>query len=218
MRKYEKIPTIFERSMDGSKALMPGWWCSPTVAMLHDIPWDWTEKIDGTGIRVHWDGHKVEYGGRTESASIPAHLINRLNELFGGETNAQVFEQMFGEKEVYIYGEGFCKKIQKGHEYLPDSVDFAIFDIMICGNYQPRSNVESIAQALGARVVPVVGHGTLSEAIAYVKTNPDSTIGKAKMEGLVCRPFNELQDRCGNRIIVKIKYKDFKNLKYGEES
>ena len=82
MRKYEKIPTIFERSMDGSKALMPGWWCNPTVAMLQDIPWDWTEKIDGTGIRVHWDGHKVEYGGRTESASTILVITKSLRFVF----------------------------------------------------------------------------------------------------------------------------------------
>jgi hypothetical protein len=36
-----------------------------------------------------------------------------------------------------------------------------------------------------------------------------STIGKAPMEGLVARPKVELQDRCGNRMIVKIKVKDF---------
>ena len=35
-------------------------------------------------------------------------------------------------------------------------------------------------------------------------------IGKAKMEGLVARPIVELNDKRGNRIIVKIKCCDFK--------
>jgi hypothetical protein len=34
-------------------------------------------------------------------------------------------------------------------------------------------------------------------------------MGTAFMEGLVARPERELQDRCGKRIIVKIKVKDF---------
>ncbi len=135
MRKYEKIETIYERSLDGSKSLMSGVWRNPTVAMLKDIPWDWTEKVDGMNICVHWDGHTVEFGGRTESAQIPAPLVNRLNELFGGETNAQVFEQLFGEREVYMYGEGYGNKIQGcGKQYIPDGIDFILFDLMIADN------------------------------------------------------------------------------------
>ncbi len=213
MRKYEKIETIYERSLDGSKSLMSGVWRNPTVAMLKDIPWDWTEKVDGMNICVHWDGHTVEFGGRTESAQIPAPLVNRLNELFGGETNAQVFEQLFGEREVYMYGEGYGNKIQGcGKQYIPDGIDFILFDLMIADNYQPRDSVEAAAKAFGVKSVPSVGCGTLDEAVAYVKSNPDSFLGNLKMEGVVCRPVRELRDRCGNRIIVKIKFKDFKNL------
>lgn len=213
MRTYEKLETIFERSMDGSKALMPNSWRNPTVKMLKDIIWDWTEKVDGTNIRIYWDGHTVTFGGRTESAQIPAPLVNRLNEIFGGETNSQIFEQMFGEREVYLFGEGYGNKIQGcGKQYIPNGVDFILFDLMISDNYQPRDSVESVAKAFGIKSVPSVGCGTLDEAVEYVKSNPDSFLGDLKMEGIVCRPIRELRDRCGNRIIVKIKYKDFKNL------
>lgn len=213
MRTYEKIETLYERSMDGSKALQPNVWRNPTVRMLKDIPWDWTEKVDGTNIRVYWDGHTVSFGGRTESAQIPAPLVNRLNELFGGETNAQLFEQLFGEREVYLFGEGYGNKIQGcGKQYISDGVDFILFDLVIADNYQPRDSVEAAAKAFGVKVVPSVGCGTLDEAVEYVKSNPDSFLGKLKMEGVVCRPMRELRDRYGNRIIVKIKYKDFKNL------
>ena len=51
-----------------------------------------------------------------------------------------------------------------------------------------------------------------SPAVEFVKTNPDSTIGTAKMEGIVCKPAYELLDRNGDRIIVKIKWCDFKDL------
>jgi hypothetical protein len=34
----------------------------------------------------------------------------------------------------------------------------------------------------------------------------------ADMEGLVARPKVEMRDRLGNRVIVKIKYNDFKEV------
>ena len=120
MRTYEKIETIYARDIEGTKKLIPGVFRNPTVAYLKDNPWVWTEKVDGTNIRVCWDGHSVSYGGRTEKASIPAPLVNRLNDYFGGEENAQLFEQMFGEKEAMLFGEGYGKGIQAaGKAYNP---------------------------------------------------------------------------------------------------
>ena len=210
MRTYEKIETLWERDMGGSKKLIEGKFRNPTVAMLRNLYWDWTEKIDGTNIRVHWDGHIVHFGGRTENASIPAPLVNRLNELFGGETNAQMFEQKFGENEVILFGEGYGAKIQKGGGlYKPDGVDFILFDVMIGGLYLRRDGVEDIARNFGIQAVPIVLRGDIDDAVAYVKQKPKSTIGSAMMEGVVGRLPEELFDRRGNRLIVKIKVRDF---------
>ena len=211
MRTYEKIETVFERDMNGSKKLIEGQYRNPTVQMCHNLAWDWTEKIDGTNIRIHWDGHTVNFGGRTENASIPAPLINRLNALFGGETNAQLFEQKFGETEVILYGEGYGAKIQKGGGlYKSDGVDFILFDVMIGGLYLRRDGVEDIARCFGISAVPIVLRGSIEEAVEYVKGEPMSTIGMAPMEGLVGRLPEELYDRRGNRLIVKVKVRDFR--------
>jgi len=206
--------------MDGSKKLIEGKFRNETVMFLQNSVWTWTEKIDGTNIRVHWDGHKVEFGGRTDKAQIPAPLVNRLNELFGGSENEQIFEQKFGDKEVIIFGEGYGAKIQNGGDYTDDgkSVDFRVFDVMICGNYLERSNVYDIATAFGVKTVPIVAYGTISSAVEFMKNHPMSHIGNGKheMEGLVGRPFVELKDRCGNRVIVKIKWEDVKHLQGAE--
>lgn len=213
MRTYEKIETIYARDIEGTKKLIPGVFRNPTVAYLKDNPWVWTEKVDGTNIRVCWDGHSVSYGGRTEKASIPAPLVNRLNDYFGGEENAQLFEQMFGEKEAMLFGEGYGKGIQAaGKAYNPEGVDFILFDLFIVGNYQPRESVEHCAAAFGLTTVPIVGKGTLDEAVAFVKGHPQSTLGDIPMEGIVCRPEQELRDRCGNRVICKIKWEDFRHF------
>lgn len=214
MRKYEKIDTVFARDTEGSKKLMFGIFRDPTIEYLSYLDWEWSEKVDGTNIRVYWDGHTVTFGGRTDNAAIPSELANKLNELFSGETNAQIFEQAFGEKEVILFGEGYGRKIQNGGAYISDGVNFILFDVLIGNNYQPRELVEKTAQMFNIPVVPIVGHGDLWDACRYVKSNPDSVVaeGRCKMEGVVCRPSMELRDRCGDRIIVKIKWNDMKDI------
>jgi len=208
MREYHKIDTLYERSTDGSKKLIEGKWRSDAVKFLANNTWEFTEKIDGTNIRIHWDGHRISFGGRTDKAQIPAHLINKLNELFINPETEQLFEQKFGEMEVTLYGEGYGAKIQSGGDYRSD-VSFILFDVLIGENYQPRESVEDIARCFNLEIVPIVLRGTLQEGVDFVKTKPNSTIGTAKMEGLVGRPVVELCDRCGRRIIVKIKVHDF---------
>jgi hypothetical protein len=209
MIEYHKIDGLFARDMEGSKQLIEGVFRNPAVEFLKDNTWQFTEKIDGTNIRVHWNGHKVAFGGRADAAEIPSHLLNKLTEIFGTDEAEQIFEQKFGEKEVILFGEGYGPKIQSGGSYRSD-VSFIMFDVLISGNYQPRESVEDIAKAFGVDVVPIIFEGTIQEGVDYVKSKPKSTIGTAMMEGLVGRPKVEMRDRCGKRIIVKIKVKDFK--------
>ena len=208
MKEYHKIETIYERDVNGTKKLIEGKYRNETIEYLANNEWEFTEKIDGTNIRIYWDGHKITFGGRTERASIPGHLVNKLNEIFLNEETEQLFEQKFGEKEVILFGEGYGVKIQNGGEYRSD-VGFILFDVLIDDIYLSRESVEDIATAFALEIVPIVLRGTIQEAVDFVKTKPYSTIGKAKMEGVVGRPKVEMHDRCGNRVIVKIKHRDF---------
>ena len=209
MIEYNKIETVYERDTSGSKKLIEGQFRNETVKYLADNCWEFTEKIDGTNIRVYWDGHKITFGGRTERAQIPTHLFTKLQEIFLTNEVEELFEQKFGENEVILFGEGYGTKIQKvGSLYRPD-VGFILFDVMIGGNYQPRSTVEDVAACFSLEVVPIVLRGTIASGIRYVKGKPTSTIGNAPMEGIVGRPKVEMRDRCGKRVIVKIKVCDF---------
>lgn len=210
MVEYNKIETLYKRDMEGSKQLIEGEFRNPAVEFLKDNVWQFTEKIDGTNIRIHWDGHTVHFGGRTEKAQIPVHLLDFLMATFSTNEAEQIFEEKFGETEVILFGEGYGPKIQSGGLYRSD-VSFILFDALISNNYQPRESLEDIAKAFGIDIVPIVLEGTIQEAVDFVKTNPNSTIGTAKMEGVVGRPKIEMRDRCGKRVIVKIKWEDFKN-------
>ncbi len=144
LKEYHKIKTLFERD-EKTKKLVEGKYRNEAIKYLKDNQWQFTEKIDGTNIRIYWDGHRVSFYGRTDKAQIPANLMNRLVELFGGETNEQLFEQKFGETEVILYGEGYGEKIQNGGLYRKGQ-DFILFDVMIADNYQSRESVEDIAK------------------------------------------------------------------------
>ena len=209
MTEYHKIETLFERDMEGTKKLIEGKFRNECVEFLAPCKWIFTEKVDGTNVRVIWDGHKITFGGRTDNAQMPMPLMERLKELFEGNTNEELFEQKFGENQVVFYGEGYGGKIQAGSLY-KETQDFILFDVKVGDIWLKREDVENIAESFGLDSVPVVLTGTIQEAVDYVKTKPLSPIGgKKESEGLVGVPFTRLTDFRGNRIIVKIKTCDF---------
>ena len=129
MIEYNKIETLYKRDMEGTKQLLEGEFRNPTVEFLKDNVWQFTEKVDGTNIRVYWDGHTVTFGGRTERAQIPVHLLDYLLATFKTNEAEQIFEEKFGETPVILFGEGYGPKILKGGGLYRDTVSFILFDV-----------------------------------------------------------------------------------------
>lgn len=213
MYKYTKIETPFKRDMDGTKKLIEGDFRNDAIEFLKDNKFIFSEKVDGCCLGIFWDGYRVNYQGRTERANIPAHLMNRLIEIFGTNEAEELFEQMFGEKEVVLFGEGYGAKIQKGGgNYIPDGCDFILFDVYIPSSdtWLKWDDMVIIADAFNIKHVPLIMTGTIQEAIDFVKTKPVSHINpNHEMEGLVGKPLVDLYDRNHKRVMVKIKVKDF---------
>lgn len=211
MREYHKIQTMFLRDPETRhKTLLIGQWATPEFEYLSGGEWVWTEKVDGTNIRIHWDALDMRIGGKTDNAQIPVFLYDRLNGIFHPDNLAHCFPLNDERANITLYGEGYGSKIQKGGgNYNPNGVDFVLFDVLINDIWLERGNVEDIALKLGIRSVPEVGRGTLDEAVGKVQFGFDSQWGAFRAEGLVCRPLIELLDRRGHRIITKIKTKDF---------
>ena len=210
MNEYHKIQTVFHRSPESNyKILMEGHWALPEFEMLKDIEWLWTEKIDGTNIRIMWDGQIVRFGGKTDNAQIPTFLLNVLQDTFTAEKMSAVFPEA---TSVCLYGEGYGAKIQKGGNYLRDRTNFILFDCKIDEWWLLRENIEDIADKLSIEIVPLIGKGTLLQAVEYCKAGFKSTIAQNKdydAEGLVMKPKIDLFNRKGERIVSKIKFKDF---------
>ncbi len=226
MSLYHKINTLFMRDPETKhKKLLLGQYAEPAFEYLASNKWTFTEKVDGTNIRVQVHAyspevvanegqtHGITFDGKTDEAQIPAKLVTRLQERFMVIEQRKKLGEMFPSGAV-LYGEGYGAGIQKVGPKYKDHQDFVLFDVRVGNWWLERANVEDVATKLGLEVVPVLGEGTLLEMIDWVQEGFESrwaTIGgeRFKAEGIVARPATELCDRAGKRIITKLKHKDF---------
>lgn len=205
MISYPSIQTVWRRDPATQyKTLITGAWSSPELAYLAELPWSWTEKVDGTNIRVSFFEGEVHFGGRTDNAQIPTALLAHLMAMFPAEKMSE-FEGLT------LFGEGYGRGIQQAGKGYSQEQSFILFDVWGGKSWLSRGNVEDIAHNLGVPCVPVVGVGTLLEAIHKVMGGLTSQVGNCPpAEGLVMRPLCELNSRRGERIITKVKCRDFR--------
>lgn len=210
MKEFTKIANVFTMDVKGKVTGL-----QPMFRTLRNVEWEGTEKVDGTNIRIHWDGHTIEIGGRTDKAQIPNELKKILEDCFLSKPMEYKFEEIFGEKDVILFGEGYGPKIQNGGTYATEP-KFILFDVLVDEKfYLTRANVQDIANKMELDTVPVVFNGTLDEAIDYVDAHPMSTLGEHKheMEGLVLQPKDVvLYDAKGHPLKCKCKYRDICNI------
>lgn len=215
---YDKIQTVFKR--DSKNVIIPFEYTLPEIGYLENNIFECTEKIDGTNIRIEVSGKNIEFRGRTDKAVIQPHLLKYLQETF---TPEKVFKALGIDPEIgtnegshcTIYGEGYGVKIQKGGNYISNGVGFILFDVKVDKWWLKREVIEQIAVGLDCPIVPIIGYMTLKEAIEYVKKGFKSTIAENKdydAEGLVLKTPLGLLGRDGERLIFKLKTKDFRDL------
>jgi ATP-dependent RNA circularization protein (DNA/RNA ligase family) len=206
MEEYHKIHTVFKRDVKGK--IIETEYAHPEIFYLLNNTWSVTEKIDGTNIRIGFKDEKIEIGGRTNNAQIPVTLVAKLQELFTVDKLQSIFNY---PDQVILFGEGYGSKIQKGgSNYIPDGVNFILFDVKVGEWWLKKEDVFNIAQRLQIDMVPFLGEWTLLETINKVRNKElKSAWNKVPIEGVVCRPLVQLFNRKGERIITKLKVKDF---------
>ena len=212
MNEYHKIQTIYKRDpATNHKTLLDGEYSTPEFEYLADLEWEFTEKVDGTNIRVMFsrteDGAEyIKFRGRTDGAQIPVNLLDHLRDEFTVYVLGDTFEWPV---DVCLYGEGFGAGIQKGGGLYRNYQDFVLFDVKVGNFWLERENVEDIASKLGIECVPVIGRGSLRDCVEIARDGFRSHWGDFVAEGIVARPKRDLLDRAGNRVIAKVKHKDF---------
>lgn len=214
--EYHKIETLFERDKETFK-VFPDKLRNSVYGMLKS--WQFTEKIDGTNIRIIWEDKKFSVGGKTDNAQIPADLVNHLYDT----VDTKKLEEVFPDSDAVIYGEGYGAGIQKGSGYSMTK-QFIVFDVKILPHAIEQSNMVwwlnwentcDISNKLGLKTVPFIGDMSLEQAVDMVRGGFDSILARentgqvVKAEGLVGRPVETLYDKKGSRVIIKLKTKDF---------
>jgi len=208
MEQYHKIKTVWERDPETNyKTLIHGKWALPEFGFLQNNHWLFTEKVDGTNVRIIVEDGGIRFAGKSDAAVLPRPLLDSLRDTHLAFRDR--FCDLFAGAPAYLYGEGYGAGIQKGGGlYRPDQ-GFVLFDVRVGEWWLRRSDVEDIAGELSLNVVPVIGAGTLNDMITHVIDGFDSQWGRFRAEGIVARPAVELFDRGGRRIITKVKCKDF---------
>lgn len=202
--EYHKIDTVFNR--DSNFKVIPDQLRNPVIGTIKTF--DWTEKIDGTNIRIIWDiaTKQMRVGGRTDNAQIPGDLVQHVYNLV---TPSQL-EVVFPDVDAIIYGEGYGAGIQKGNLLSPIK-KFIAFDVLVNGKWWlDHQDVVDVCMKLELDMVPYYGEMPLEQAVQLVRNGFDSRLGEhPPAEGLVGRPLSTLYDKHMKRIIIKLKTKDF---------
>lgn len=224
--EYPKIETLYERDPQTFKVIL-----DRLRLPEFDLVKRWlvTEKIDGTNVRIILNCNTsygmgqtvhvpvVSYRGRTDDAQMPPFLLSMLQERFPLSLVASVFDE---GTEAIIFGEGYGPKIQKGGGNYRKNVGFRVFDVVVFGiNGRPWwlnwTGVEDVAAKVGAETVPVLArYVTLDSAVAFL-ASPSATTGQdggqenSVQEGIVARTDPLLFIRNGERLMWKLKGKDF---------
>lgn len=203
-KPYHKIDSlwVFDNT---KKEFIKGSFRNEAVELLKNCLWTFTEKIHGTNLRVMWDGYSVTVGGRSEKSQFSKRQQEFINKVFLTKDIELVFEQLFGEKEVVVYGEMFGYDINEYAKLYSEEYDFRVFDVLVGNVYLQHRDIYKVATALGFKVAPIALCGTIDQAIEYVKATELSTFSMAPIEGVVGVPAGGFFDRVGKRVIVKIK-------------
>ena len=228
MLYYPKIETLYRRD-EATHYVTPAL-RRPEFA----VPQRWllTEKIDGTNIRIPFytgteepqegvltDSAAVGYCGRTDQAQIPNFLVQHLRETFTLDKMRACFDP--GTKGI-LFGEGYGERIQKGGGNYRSGVSFRLFDVVVFGPedfawWLNWNDVEGVAAKLRIETVPVVSRSaSLVGAISTVQEGLGSAVAflenrcmAVDAEGIVARTDPLLFDRRGQRLVWKLKARDF---------
>jgi hypothetical protein len=232
--EYPKIDTLYDRDgkrfVDVKRLRLR----RPEFGMIKR--WSLTEKIHGMNTRITlFDNGEVVYGGKTDEAKMPSELLEYLKKIFTSEKMKSTFwlPNRRIPKSATMYGEGYGPGIVPGSGIYRSDVAFRLFDCLIIDEdnnwWLERYSLEDIARKLGIKCVPLLGvinflpHSVDEIRQIFIDHRNRMVIvedgGQVEFasegEGVVAKTYPELLfNRKGERIIWKLKIKDFERKNY----
>ena len=220
IKKYPKIRSLFKRD---NQFKFTEQYTSASLQEFSEKNFKWScyEKIDGMNMRVYcnYERNEFKYFGRTDSADIPEHLKPELEKIVESvKKNKEAVKQALQASIFVLFGEGFGHKIQKGGLYLGDKTACHAFDSYAYivtkenqykGFWLDSKKLDELLKILQVEKVPSFGQMTVHSAVEMVKNGFSSKYGTAKAEGLILKTDFPVFDSFGERLIFKVKSKDF---------
>lgn len=215
--KYPPIRNIHPKVKIPSLGIRydPTEWDSPLIEQVRHLRWEWTEKIDGTNIRIGWDGvDQVNVVGREHrDANLPGHETG-LPDLIADTFTVAAFAKAYAGKPMTIYCEGYGPKIgPRGHLY-GDEPALVVLDVVINGWWLQRPGIVDVAATFGLQAPPLLNFDSVDMAQETVRSGfvslmaPEGT-EPFHAEGLVGRLELDLLTRDRKTIRCKIKHEYF---------
>ena len=216
--KYAKFSSPFKKD--------DKWLNTPEAAQYLPIGrWIVTEKIDGTNIRIILTKPDEEGNRETHIASRklilnPEDKTSKQYMDCLKEVNLHKIKEYFNDvnSTVVIYGEGYGAGVQKGGIYSKEK-NYRVFDIRIGEAYQDFEYVKKVCIDNQLNVVPVMcelKEIVYEECLDALKIFQETLIKEGdggKPEGFVYKLEPVLLNKYKERLIFKVKHKDFKELK-----
>ncbi len=208
---YQKIPTLY--LTDKKTKLCTCEYSNNLFGYLSTLEWVFTEKIDGTNLRIVWDGFNISFLGRTNDAIFEDDVLIYLNETYNNNGFKKLLEEKVGTKLTILFGELFGQKIGcYGNYYDSNELRVRFFDVSIDEKYLNYTNSRNFIESIGEEYVPEVFRGTLNNCKSEVLASHISSVSKnfsnLIIEGLVGQPIFQLYNEKKERIIVKLRVED----------
>ena len=208
-KEYKSILNVFARD-DKTHKLIPGQYCIPEVKYLKDCDWYFTEKVNGTNIRCIITNDTLRIRGRRDNSELPPDLIDNIHALL--DPRLFYIRQVFNSP-ICLRGEGYGAGIHKGGGLYRKDKSIIFFDLEYKEDHYlyRKFFYRLVEHGLKLPCVPVIGGGPLETGIKLVSKGLASVVAKQDRyaEGLVARPSVPVLDRYANKIVVKIKHRDF---------
>ena len=212
--KYSKYSSPFKKDEKFKNTI-------ETSQILPVGRWIKTEKIDGTNIRIiitksDNDGNRIVYVGSRKLILNPKDKTSNQYMDCLNDINFNKLKEYFEEIDstIIIYGEGYGSGVQKGGIY-SSKKNYRVFDIRIGNAYQDFEYIEKVCIDNQLNIVPVIGEVreiTYGECITSLDKFKETLIKEGDggiPEGIVYKFEPVLLNKYGERLIFKVKFKDF---------
>lgn len=223
--EYPKIDTLYERKKNGKVNVDN--LKRPEFGIINR--WQITEKLNGRNIRVMLttDGN-VTFAGRMDEKHLNDQLVQKmidyLKNIFTSNRMKYVFRKIDADgtlqkPEVCMYLEGLGSDMASGSGIYCKGRDVSVrlIDCYINPWWIERPLLEEFAKKFGIKCTPLLDDiyelprslADLENIIKLSKVAGENNNNLANAEGIVARTYPLLTNRKGDRVMWKLKFKDF---------